>query len=145
MAFRYQLFAAGAPMKMDKLHFFCLKPLKTICWNLKDEVPLNFQKSTQRPNITLISIQWYYFWPTLVFVDSAFNNEWLSSKILWPEQQRRFYCSPRWREKNIFLSLFWHIYVSWRCPLNGRIWSAITKRAGSNLVGSKKHHVFLLK
>ncbi len=44
--------------------FFCLKPLKTFFWNLKDEVPLNFQTNIQRPNTTLISIDWYYFWPT---------------------------------------------------------------------------------
>ncbi len=46
---RYQLFAADTPLKLIS-HIFCLKPLKTIIWNLKDEVPLNFQKSTQRPN-----------------------------------------------------------------------------------------------
>ncbi len=46
LAFRYQLFAAGAPWRKKKWisHIFCLKPLKTIFWNLKNEVPLNFQK-----------------------------------------------------------------------------------------------------
>ncbi len=34
------------------------KRLKTIFSNLKDEVPLNFQKNTQRPNTKLISIDW---------------------------------------------------------------------------------------
>jgi hypothetical protein len=47
------------------------KPLKTIFWNLKDEIPLNFQKNIQQPNTTLICIYWYYFWPTLVFAGQS--------------------------------------------------------------------------
>jgi hypothetical protein len=49
------------PHENGKATFFCLKPLKTIFFNLKDKVTLNFQKNIQRPNTTLISIGWYYF------------------------------------------------------------------------------------
>ncbi len=55
---------SGSPIEMDKPPLFCSKQLKTNLWNLKDEVPLNFQKNTQQPNSTLISIDWYYFWPS---------------------------------------------------------------------------------
>jgi hypothetical protein len=48
------------PHENGSATFFCLKPLKMIFFNLKDEFPLNFQKNTQPPNTTLISFDWYY-------------------------------------------------------------------------------------
>jgi hypothetical protein len=55
------------PMEIDKPHYFVLCHWNWFFCYLKDKVPSNFQQNTQRPNTALISIDWYYFWPTLVY------------------------------------------------------------------------------
>jgi hypothetical protein len=55
---------------MDKLHFLSLAAENNFL-KFKGRGPFKFSKNTQRPNATLISIDWYDFSPTLVFAGQS--------------------------------------------------------------------------
>jgi hypothetical protein len=64
--FWFQIICGGRPSKQTKPYLFCITTKNPVLGNLHGESSLNFQKNNQRSNTTIISIDWYYFWPTLI-------------------------------------------------------------------------------
>jgi hypothetical protein len=72
----------GHPMVIFYKPHFCLKSLKPVFGNFKDEVSLNFQKNTQGPNTKMISIDCTIFYAVQISLSGLYKINPPYSSIL---------------------------------------------------------------
>ncbi len=78
--------------------------------NLSDHSPLNFEKNTSRQCTIAMSMDWYYFWPTIVFDDSP--SMWM---LIYCKGKRVITIRDKSRQKKIRLSCNSTVSLSWDC------------------------------